>query len=76
MYVRNRASQDGRLRVGSQLEFFFGAFEANLRNREAQGTIGFVKNGFGHRIFFSELFAHARVLRSLSGKHKCDFAHS
>jgi len=48
---------------------------AHFRNREAQHLVGFVKNGFGCRIFIRQLLAHARVLRSLPRKDECNFAH-
>jgi hypothetical protein len=46
---RHTNGHDGRLRVLGQLQVFFGALNAELRQGESAGFIGFGKGLSGHR---------------------------
>ena len=67
--------EDGGLRVGGELQLVFGAFEADFGDGETEGFIGLFEDGAGCRILIGELLAHAGVLRGLTWKYECDFAH-
>ena len=71
----DRAGENGGLGIGGELQLVFGAFKADFGDGETEGLIGLVENGAGCRILFRQLFAHAGVLRCLTRKYECDFAH-
>ena len=67
--------QDSRLRIFSELQRFFGTFEAGFRDGKSQRGIGLIEDGFRFREICSEVAAHAAILRGLAGKQECEFAH-
>jgi len=62
-----RSKSKCRLRVRRQLEIFFSALKAYPRNREAQSSIGFVKNGLRCGYFLRQLFAHTGYCEACPG---------
>jgi hypothetical protein len=68
--------QNGGLGVFRLLQRVFGTLEAELRNGKSQRGVCLIKYLARLREFFCQLAAHARILRGLPGKEKCDFAHA
>src|ERR1700759_4558780 len=71
----NRDRQNCRLGMGGLLQVVFGAFAAHMKQRKTHRFIGFVEHSLRHGIGGGQLFTHAGILRSLSGKNECHFAH-
>ena len=71
----HRNCQDCRLRIGGELQLFFGALKTHFGNGKSQRGIGFVEHRARCRKIIGEFLAHAGILRSLSGKKKCEFSH-
>src|SRR5579883_1662748 len=67
----NGNSEDCGLREFGQLELFFRAFEAQLRQRKTKRLVGFFEGLFCSGKFFVKIAAHADGLRALSGKKEC-----
>ena len=58
----------GRLAIAGAGEFFAGAFKHDGGERFPQGFVGLLNQGFGGRILVIQIFAHAHLLGTLSGK--------
>ena len=67
--------QHRRLGVGGELKLFGGAFKTEPGKREAERVVGLRESLAGHRKVLPQLARHARLLRALSGKKKCEFGH-
>src|SRR5436190_2829591 len=65
---RHRDRENGRLRVGGQLQLLGGALKAKLREREAEGRVSFFENRTGGSKRLCQLPPHPRNLRPLAGK--------
>ena len=63
------------LRVFGELQRFFGALEAGLRDGKSQRGIGLIENRFRFREICSEVATHAAILRGLPRKKEREFAH-
>jgi hypothetical protein len=59
--------------VLGELQGFFGAFEDDLRESEAEGVVGFFEDSTCGWELIVEGLAHADGLRTLAGKEECEF---
>ena len=65
---RGRDGEDRRLRVLGELELIVRTFEAELRDREAEGGVDVVEDAARGRILLGDVPAHAGVLTPLAGE--------
>src|SRR5271156_2134326 len=71
----DRDGQDGRLSIGRELQFVFGAIAAHLEKVETDGGVGVFEDTFGFGEIIGEVAAHAGILRGLPWKQECEFTH-
>ncbi len=62
--------EDGGLGVLGEFEGVVGAVEDELREREAEGVVGFFEDGAGGGEVVEEIAAHADRLRALTGEEE------